>query len=451
MIINLLLLIVMAAPLPFGSNRPWAWNLFAVLLALLTLAYGIQVLRGKSELRLIDISGSVVLFIAVLLWIAFQASGLPPSDWHHPLWITAGEALHKPVQAAISLNPEQSFSAMMKLVSYALVFVLAFQYCRDIEHARRVFRCLSWSGFLYALYGLIVYFGDFNTILWYPKWSSFGDVTATFISRNNYATYAGLTLICTLALLLDDLSHSSHYDFSGYWGIQRLLELLITRSWLPLLILGTSGTALVLSHSRGGFLSTLLATVVLLAVLNINRQSRHIPVLLGLSGACFVALTVFLSGGEAIINRLDQLSLEGETRDEVYRLTLGAIADNPWLGIGYGAFEDGFRLYKDESIAALRYDKAHNTYLENMFELGVPAAFMLFTAIFWLAWICLRGVFLRRRNWAYPAAGFAASVLVAAHSFTDFSLQIPAITITYALLLGTACAQAFPSHPRIKH
>lgn len=451
MILNLLLLIVIAAPLPFGSNRPWAWNLIAVSLALLTLAYGITVIRGKSELRLNDIKASVVLFIAVLLWIAFQAAGLPPSEWHHPLWISASEALHKPVQAAISLNPEQSFSAMMKLISYVLVFVLAFQHCRDVENARRVFRCLSWSGFLYALYGLVVYFGEFNTILWYPKWSSIGDVTATFISRNNYATYTGLTLICTLALLLDRLSYASHYDFSGYWGIQRLLELLITRSWLPLLILGTSGTALILSHSRGGFLSTLTATGVLLAVLNINRQSRHIPVLLGLSGACVVALTVFLSGGEAIVDRLDQFSLESETRDEVYRLTLDAIADNPWLGVGYGAFEEGFRLYKDESIAALRYDKAHNTYLENMFELGVPVALMLFAAISWLAWICLRGVFQRRRQWAYPAAGLAASVLVAVHSFADFSLQIPAIAMTYALLLGTACAQAFPSHSRIEH
>lgn len=448
MIFNLLLLVVLLSPLPFGSNRPWAWNLISVLLALLTLAFCITLLRRKSDLRLTEIKGSVILFVPVLLWIAFQASGLPPSAWHHPLWNAAGEALGRPLQPAISLNPEQSFSALMKLTGYALVFALAFHYCRAAENARRIFRCLSWSGFLYAVYGLIVYFGDFNTILWYPKWSSIGDVTATFINRNTYATYAGLTLLCTLALLLDELSSSSHYDFSGFWGMQKLLELLITRSWLPWLILCTVGTALILSHSRGGFLSTLAATCALLAVLNINRQSRHIPVLTGLLGACLVALTVFLSGGEGVVDRLDQLSLEGESRDEVYRLTLNAIADNPWLGIGYGAFEEGFRLYKDDTVAALRYDKAHNTYLENMFELGLPAAFMLFAAVFRLAWICLRGVFQRRRHWAYPAAGFAASVLVAVHSFTDFSLQIPAVAMTYALLFGAACAQAFPSQHR---
>ncbi|MGR8933637.1 MAG: O-antigen ligase family protein [Gammaproteobacteria bacterium] len=448
MIINLLLLIVTLSPLPFGSNRPWAWSLISLLLALLTLAFCTHLIKRKSHPGLDEIKASVVLFVLVLLWVAFQASGLPPVAWHHPIWDSAGRVLGMPLHAAISLNPEQTYSALMKLLGYGLVFVLAFHYCRSFEIARRVFRCLSWGGFLYATYALIVYFGDFNTILWYPKWSSIGDATATFINRNNYATYAGLTLLCSVALLLDELSSSSHYDFSGFWGMQMLLELLITRSWLPLLILCTTGTALLLAHSRGGFLSTLAATCALLAVLNINRQSRHIPVAAGLLGACLVALTVFLSGGKAVMERIDQLSLESETRDEVYRLTLSAIADNPWLGIGYGAFEDGFRLYKNETVAALRYDKAHNTYLENMFELGVPVALMLFAAVFRLAWVCLRGVFRRRRHWAYPATGFAASVLVAVHSVTDFSLQIPAVAMTYALLLGTACAQAFPSLPQ---
>lgn len=448
MIVNLLLFLVLLSPLPFGSNRPWAWNLISVLLALLMAVFSIGLMRKKNDLHLNEIKVSVVLFALVVLWIAFQASGLPPSVWHHPLWNAAGEAIEKPLHAAISLNPERTFSALVKLLGYALVFVMAFYYCRSAEIARRVFRCLSWSGFLYAAYGLIVYFGDFNTILWYPKWSSIGDVTATFINRNNYATYAGLTLLCSVALLLDELALASHYDFSGFWGIQKLLELLIMRSWLPLIILCTVSTALLLSHSRGGFLSTLAATSALLAVLNINRQSRHIPALSGMLAACLVALTVFLSGSDGVVERLEQLSLQDETRDEVYQLTLNAIADNSWLGIGYGAFEEGFRLYKDDTVSALRYDKAHNTYLENMFELGVPAAFMLFAAVFRLAWICLRGAFQRRRHRAYPATGFAASVLVAAHSLSDFSLQIPAIAMTYALLMGAACAQAFPSRRR---
>jgi len=48
----------------------------------------------------------------------------------------------------------------------------------------------------------------------------------------------------------------------------------------------------------------------------------------------------------------------------------------------------------------------------------------------------------RQRNWIYPAIGFSSTVLVAAHSVVDFSLQIPALAVTYAAML----AQGFLNH-----
>ena len=112
--------------------------------------------------------------------------------------------------------------------------------------------------------------------------------------------------------------------------------------------------------------------------------------------------------------------------------------------MGYGTFDHSFRLYRDESIDGF-YDKAHNTYLENIFELGWLQASALFLSIIWLALICLRGVWVRQKNWLYPALGFAASVLVGVHAFMDFSLQIPAVAYTYALILGAGVAQSFPT------
>ena len=49
----------------------------------------------------------------------------------------------------------------------------------------------------------------------------------------------------------------------------------------------------------------------------------------------------------------------------------------------------------------------------------------------------------RRRDAVYPCIGFAATTLVAAHSLVDFSLQIPAVALTYSLLMGAACAQSW--------
>jgi hypothetical protein len=41
-----------------------------------------------------------------------------------------------------------------------------------------------------------------------------------------------------------------------------------------------------------------------------------------------------------------------------------------------------------------------------------------------------------------PLAAAGATVLVAVHSLADFSLQIPAVTATWLLLLGTALGRA---------
>jgi O-antigen ligase len=90
------------------------------------------------------------------------------------------------------------------------------------------------------------------------------------------------------------------------------------------------------------------------------------------------------------------------------------------------------------------WDKAHNVYLENALELGVPAMAALNLAIALLAVEALRGLWRRRRERTAPAIGVAATVLVGLHSFFDFSLQMPAVAVFYAFLMGLAVAQAWP-------
>ena len=98
----------------------------------------------------------------------------------------------------------------------------------------------------------------------------------------------------------------------------------------------------------------------------------------------------------------------------------------------------------DERIER-HFDKTHNTYLENIFELGWPVAGILFLCVTWLLLVCWRGVRYRRRDWVYPATGVAATVLVGVHSLFDFSLQMPGTAITYACILGVASAQSYKS------
>lgn len=442
------LISLLLSPLPFGANSPWAWSLYAVVMALLGLVFCLQLFRGKTQEPFIfkPIRVSFYLFCIPVGWILLQASGMAPQSWAHPFWQLAAEQLQPTLKGHISLAPPESWTALMRLLSYGVVFLLSLQFNQQSDKAVLTFKMLAYAGFIYAIYGLIECLGHFDMILWFDKTSYQGYVTSTFINRNSYATYAGLTILACIPFMLDSLQDSYRHGLSSNYGRQYFFENVVLKGWLPLLMVITLISALMLSQSRGGILSTTLAIFMLLIILVVSGKIPKKRTLVW-----FIVLIAFFAwfslGQQSIdnlMNRFDAITPEGEGRTMVYNLLGKANSENRWLGVGYGSFEKSFRLYRDESISGL-YDKAHNTYLENIFELGLFQAWALFLAILWLALVCLRGVWVRRRNWIYPAIGVAATVLVGAHALVDFSLQIPAVAYTYALIMGVAVAQSLPT------
>ena len=438
---------ILLSPLPFGANRPWAWSLYALLMALLGLVFFVQVLLGKRQepVRIQPMLVSLILFCIPLAWGLYQLSGLAPPTWVHPFWGLAAEQLGVPVVARISVAPQETWTALMRLGSYGLVFFLSFQFHRDSHKAALTFKALAYAGFAYAVYGMVIYLGHFDTVLWFDKWASGNVVTSTFINRNTYATYAGLTLLASFPLMFSIIESSLHYGVSSNFGRAYFFENVLLRGWFPLLLIITVLSALLMSQSRGGFMSTVFAIVIFLFILLLSRKTKHTKGLLWLTLFIVVlAWFVLAQSVDRLMDRFDAMSIESEGRAMVYTLLDKSIAENRWLGMGYGSFAESFRLYRDETIVGF-YDKAHNTYLENSFELGQIPALALFLAIAWSAWVCLRGVWVRRRDWLYPALGVAASVLVGTHALVDFSLQIPAVAFTYALIMGVAVAQSVPT------
>lgn len=438
---------ILLSPIPFGANRPWAWSLYAIVLAALGLSVCIAVFLGRTDLRISmqPVKYPLYLILIPSAWGLLQFSNLAPDSWTHPFWQLAGEQLPAPVEAYISLSPQETATALMKLVSYLLVFFISLQFNRDSEHAAFTFKCVAYAGLVYAVYGLIVYLGGFNTVLWFEKSVYRESVTSTFINRNSYATYAGLTLLAGFPLLFEKIQSSFQYGVKSHYGRQYFLENVLVRAWFPLLLIVIITTALFLSLSRGGCLSTALAVFALFVILLASRKIKNNAAVMFLLAAIgLVSGGVLKQSGDQLIERLNEISSENQDRWLVYDILSKANVENRWLGVGYGSFEKSFRLYRDETISAY-YDKAHNTYLENIFELGLLQASALFAAIFLMALICLRGVWVRRKNWIYPAIGFSASLLVGAHALVDFSLQIPAVAFTYALIMGAAVGQAVPT------
>jgi O-antigen ligase len=429
--------VVALAPLPLGAARPLAWDAMALTIAILLIVILAVPLRDISlpEYMLLP----TILFIGIVIFIVMQTISETPISWHSPIWDQTSYALGKSINGAIAVDLQAAFISLLRLLSYAGIFFLSMLLCRERSRAHAAIKLVSFSGGIYATYGLVIFWSGNKTILWFSKWAYLQDLTGPFVNRNSFATYLGLctlATICYLVLTFEQLDLSRY----GHNKLARVIEYASARA--PIIVyLFILITALFLTHSRGGLLSTLagiLALVIAIASAPSLERFRRLGWLVSLLAIILIAL--FISG-DFTLQRLTEIDSNGEGRLTVYELTAQAIHDYPLFGTGFGSFAYIFPFYRSPAIT-LFFDFAHNDYLQNLLELGIPISVCLFAVVCWLVILCVRGIRVRRRDAIYPCLGIAASVLVALHATIDFSLEIPAVSATYMFLLGAAVAQS---------
>jgi len=394
-------------------------------------------LRGTG--RILPFATAFGLFV---LWSLFQVSGWGPSSWWHPVWQEVAAVLGSDPVGAIALSPIVGLEAIVRQVIYGGVFWLAFITGRERASARALLWALALAGMAYAAYGLVIQLGGFQMILFSTKWAYLDRLSSSFVNPNNYATYAGLGLLCCLALLLDRFQGLVRSGASRITRLIALLDELGFSSWLLLTALVTIGTALVLSASRGGLISAVVGIIALGLCMKRTRQRR---LWWGFAlGILVAAIGLFSVSGEGTRERSDNLAGDLEGRLAIYGLTVEQILERPLLGSGPGSFRGTFYAARDASFGSttITVKRAHNSYLEVALEAGLPAFALLLFALGGLVVTCAQGVFRRRSDLLFPSLGLAASLLIGLHALVDFSLQIPAISVTYAVILGIAVAQS---------
>jgi O-antigen ligase len=217
-------------------------------------------------------------------------------------------------------------------------------------------------------------------------------------------------------------------------------ELLKPRSILLLPAVVVVLSTVLLSNSRAGFMSTIVGMLTLIALsLRRTRLPRWSKLLLGIAVLGMLVGVVAGSNTRTFGRMSTDMAEEG--RWPVYEVLVQAIADAPVTGFGLGNFKSAFPLYRDHTVIGY-YDRAHNDYLELIFELGLPAAVLFYGSILWVIVLCWRGMRQRRQQKIYPILAVATSVLVGAHAMIDFSLQMPSISLFYAMILGLGYGQS---------
>ncbi len=441
----LFVILVVLAPLPFGLVHAFSQAVLAYAVMGLALAWCLMRLKQNKGpvVGLGRVWPEAVGFALVLVWGVVQISTFTPEGWHHPLWAEAGAVLETDVRGSISLARGAGFESLMRLITYGMIFFLAMELGRNRERAEKLFWAITLAGTAYAIYGLIIYFGDHQMVLWVERERTGQSLSGTFINRNNYATYAGLGFICAAGLYLSGFFRALHSRRIGRDRMHHLLQQAFVRGASLLACILILLTALFLSMSRGGVTSTLAALLVLILFLGVFLRMAGPVYKAAASSVLAAGLAVIFFSGEGLLDRLTATDLEREARVLRFEQTWQAIENSPWTGHGIGSYEQSFFLYADERTVTSY--KAHNDWLETMFDLGLPAALVWFAVLGGLALRCVMGFFRRGRDHVYPAVAFCACILVGMHSLVDFSLQIPAVAVTFAVLLGVGVSQSWSS------
>lgn len=435
------LLLLAWAPLPFGSARPWAWSLIgAVTVGLLLLCTAAAATSPRPARRLGFLVVPIALTAVLVAWILVQSLPGGVFGVHHPLWDEVAPYLGKRPVVSISVDREASRMHLFRLLSYAGIVWIAWQVGQRRDGALLVMRGIALIATVYAAYGIIEYASATPSILWYPKWTYREDLTSTFVNRNSYATFAGLGVVANV-MLFAQVFMGRVDTSSRRTAAVSMIENFVTRGKWAVIGLVVTGSALLLSHSRGGSSSTLCAVVafavaVALAPSLRSRQQLIFGAVLAVGGAA-----LFLASGRGLMVRFADTSIEADGRNDLYRAMLHAIQDNLFSGTGLGSFKSIYPMYQGMTFDGAM-DFAHNDYLENALDLGLPGALLLFGILAILLAVCAGGVMKRRRDAVFACAAVAATVLVGLHALVDFSMQVPAVAVTYAAILGIGLAQS---------
>lgn len=418
--------------LALGGNRPVVWTLMAGAVVLIFLGQLLTEALSARPRTIDTLWLPGLLFIGVLAWALAQRSALLPAGWAHPAWQAIPEA-----RGTVSADPEAGRQAALRLASYGLVFWIALRACATREAALRYLRAIAVFATALSGFGIQAWVSGNNPILG----DNAGALSASFVNRNNFATFAVFGVLANLALYTRNAGHAGG---SGATRLRNALEGFFGGGWIWIAGLLICAGAVALSQSRAGGLALVIGVAGFLMVLRTPGRGT------GLSGVAVVAivavLAVALTASGGLVDRI--LTADGEEgRFLVYPAVVAGIADRPWLGHGLGAFEDAFRAYVPAEAAFGEWDMAHNSYLENAFELGLPAAAAFYLALALVLVRIWQGLRQRQRGRATLAFAFGCALAGGFHAALDFSLQMPGLAALFAFILGMGHAQSVREAP----
>jgi O-antigen ligase len=436
-----LLAIIALSAIPYGTVEPWWEAIFECGIFALGILWVLEGwLSGTwhvsgSRLLLPVLALALFSFLQTLYWGSTSPT------------IVAG--VKSDVWKAISADPYDTRLFVYKLLALCLTGELLLRYTSSRHRLRILINVVIGIGAASALFGIYrqrVQGDNPGSIL--PQVSP-GVGYGEFINRNHFAFLMEMALGLVIGLVVARC-------------FRRGRALVYLLASVPIWM------ALVLTDSRGGFMSMigeLLFTILLLGVIYRGRNSGaqdsgilawfrragsssviRVALIAGLALAVVIG-SVWL-GGDPLVNRLETVSSEFRPegldsrlrvrRLEIWRATWHLIKDHPVAGVGFGGYWAALPEYYDSS-GGWTVREAHNDYLELLASGGlIGAGLGLWFGFSFLkrASKQLQSLDPFRRAACYGAA--VGLFGVACHSLVDFGLHITVNSLVCIALMVIA-------------
>ena len=442
----LLLALIVWAPIPLGSNRPWAWALLEAWLFGIGLLWVVAFARREIVAPpMLRVTAPVLVLLALwLFYLLLQWLPLPP-DWVRLLSpraaeIQAGAAYLDPGRRfTLSLDPNATFEFWLKSCAYVLAFVATVLLVRRRRRLLWLCGAIVATGLLQAVYGSLMHLGGADIIVLGTPIQHASQASGSYVNRNHLAGLLEMSLGIGIGMMIAQLEDKPARDWKTF--ARDVMAVILSAKAALRVLLVVMVVALVMTRSRMGntaFFASLLVTG--LAALLLSRKSAPRGTIVLIASLILIDVLVVGAwfGVERTIKRIEQTTIEQvEERVDPSVYAIRIFDDYPAFGTGGGTFYTAFTRYRGRDIEPF-YDHVHNDYMQVLTETGVIGFLLAGLAVLW-SYACAVIALYRRRDPVARGVAFGAMMGITAigiHSTVDFNLQIPANAMLFSILLA---------------
>jgi len=329
-----------------------------------------------------------------------------------------------------SVHQYTSFWSLILLLNYLTIFYLTIHTVRTRSQFRQVVYLIIGTAIFLSVFCFFKKSGT-NPFPWWD----YSDIglnreialsSSTYGNPNHFAGFLAMTIPIALMLF-----------FTGVRGIALFLLFC-----LNIILLA----ALVLSTSRGGWMSTFIGICFMAPILLATFQFRQKKFLYIFIAGFIILSLVFLSSRTAVMEIRTITGIKEDasilSRALIWKSVSEMIMDYPLLGAGPGTFALIFTQYQPVGgPIPVRYYFAHNDYLQYIAEMGLPFSLVLL----WIIFSFYRAGLIKLRHNSrlvrgITLGGLSAVTAILAFSLVDFNLHIPANAILFSVISALVVA-----------